>query len=45
MRGHADSEEATLMAARDRWLLIEEDGALWLLRCEGHELHGRIRFP
>jgi hypothetical protein len=43
MRGHADSEEATLMAARG--LLIEEDGALWLLRCEGHELHGRIRFP
>ena len=30
------------MAARDRWLLIEEDGALWLLKREGHELHGRI---
>jgi hypothetical protein len=30
------------MAARDRWLLVEEDGALWLLKREGHELHGRI---
>ena len=31
-----------LMAARDRWVLVEEDGALWLLKREGHELHGRI---
>jgi hypothetical protein len=30
------------MAARDRWLLVEEDGALWLLKREGHELHGRL---
>jgi hypothetical protein len=30
------------MAARDRWVLVEEDGALWLIRREGHELHGRI---
>jgi hypothetical protein len=30
------------MAARDRWLLVEEDGTLWLLKREGHELHGRI---
>jgi len=30
------------MAARDRWLLVEEAGALWLLKREGHELHGRI---
>jgi hypothetical protein len=28
--------------ARDRWLLVEEDGALWLLKREGSELHGRI---
>ena len=30
------------MAARDRWLLVEEDGALWPLKREGHVLHGRI---
>jgi hypothetical protein len=30
------------MAARDRWLLVEKDGALWLLKREGSELHGRI---
>jgi hypothetical protein len=30
------------MAARDRWLLVEEDGALWLIKREGPELHGRI---
>jgi hypothetical protein len=42
MRGHDDSEEATLMAARDRWLLVEEDGALWLLKREGLEVRGRI---
>lgn len=30
------------MAARDRWVLVEENGDLWLLRREGHELHGRI---
>ena len=30
------------MAARDRWLLIEEDGALWLLKREGPEMRGRI---
>jgi hypothetical protein len=30
------------MSARDRWVLVEEDGALWLLKREGHELHGRI---
>ena len=30
------------MAARDRWVLVEENGDLWLLRREGSELHGRI---
>jgi hypothetical protein len=30
------------MAARDRWLLIEEDGALWLLKREGPEVRGGI---
>jgi hypothetical protein len=30
------------MAARDRWVLVEEDGALWLLKREGPELRGRI---
>jgi hypothetical protein len=30
------------MAARDRWVLVEENGDLWLLKREGHELHGRI---
>jgi len=28
--------------ARDRWLFVEENGDLWLLKREGHELHGRI---
>jgi hypothetical protein len=30
------------MTARDRWLLVEDNGELWLLKREGHELHGRI---
>jgi hypothetical protein len=30
------------MAARDRWLLVEENGDLWLLKRQGSELHGRI---
>jgi hypothetical protein len=30
------------MAARDRWVLVEEDGALWLLKREGPEVRGRI---
>jgi hypothetical protein len=30
------------MAARDRWLLVEEDGTIWLLKREGAELRGRI---
>ena len=30
------------MAARDRWLLVEENGDLWLLRREGPEVRGRI---
>jgi hypothetical protein len=30
------------MAANDRLVLVEADGTLWLLRREGHELHGRI---
>jgi hypothetical protein len=30
------------MTARDRWLLVEENGDLWLIKREGHELHGRI---
>lgn len=29
------------MAANDRWLLVEENGDLWLIEREGHELHGR----
>jgi hypothetical protein len=29
------------MAARDRWLLVEDNGELWLLKRQGHELHGR----
>ena len=33
------------MAARDRWLLVEEDGALWLLKREGHEAARPDRFP
>ena len=27
---------------RDRWLFIEENGDLWLLKREGLELRGRI---
>jgi len=42
MRGHADGEEATLMAARDRWVLVEENGDLWLLKREGPEVRGQI---
>lgn len=30
------------MAVRDRWLLVEDNGELWLLKREGHELRGRI---
>ena len=30
------------MTARDRWLLIEENGDLWLLKREGAEVRGRI---
>jgi|HubBroStandDraft_6_1064221.scaffolds.fasta_scaffold546255_2 hypothetical protein len=30
------------MTARDRWILVEKDGTLWLLKREGSELHGRI---
>jgi hypothetical protein len=30
------------MAARDRWLLVEENGDLWLLKREGPEVRGRI---
>jgi hypothetical protein len=30
------------MAARDRWVLVEENGDLWLLRREGSEVRGRI---
>jgi hypothetical protein len=30
------------MTARDRWLLVEDNGDLWLIKREGHELHGRI---
>ena len=30
------------MATRDRWLLVEENGDLWLLKREGSEVHGRI---
>jgi hypothetical protein len=30
------------MAARDRWVLVEENGDLWLLKREGAEIRGRI---
>jgi hypothetical protein len=30
------------MTARDRWLLVEEYGDLWLLKREGSEVRGRI---
>ncbi len=30
------------MTAHDRWLLVEENGDLWLIKREGAELHGRI---
>jgi hypothetical protein len=30
------------MAASDRWVLIESDGTLWLLKREGAELRRRI---
>jgi hypothetical protein len=30
------------MATRDRWILVEENGDLWLIKREGHELHGRM---
>jgi hypothetical protein len=30
------------MAARDRWLLVEDNGELWLLKREGPEVRGRI---
>ena len=30
------------MAARDRWLLVEDNGDLWLLKREGPEVRGRI---
>jgi hypothetical protein len=30
------------MAARDRWLLVDSDGSLWLLKREGSEVRGRI---
>ena len=28
--------------ARDRWLLVEENGDLWLLKREGAEVRGRL---
>ena len=36
-----DGGGAALSGARDRWVLVEEDGELWLLKRQGHELHGR----
>ena len=30
------------MATRDRYLLVEEDGGLWLLKREGAEMRGRV---
>jgi hypothetical protein len=35
-------QEGMRAMARDRWLLVEENGDLWLIKREGHELHGRI---
>jgi hypothetical protein len=29
-------------AARERWLLVEENGDLWLLKREGPEVRGRL---
>jgi hypothetical protein len=29
------------MATRDRWVLVEENGELWLLKREGSEVRGR----
>ena len=31
-----------VMATRDRWLLVEENGDLWLLKRQGPEVRGRI---
>ena len=33
------------MAARDRWLLVEENGDLWLLKREGPRSARSDRFP
>jgi hypothetical protein len=30
------------MPARDRWVLVEDNGDLWLLKREGSEVRGRI---
>ena len=30
------------MATRDRWLLVEENDDLWLIKREGSEVRGRI---
>lgn len=30
------------MTARDRWLLVEENDDLWLIKREGSEVRGRI---
>jgi hypothetical protein len=30
------------MPPSDRWLLVESDGTLWLLKREGAELRGRV---
>jgi hypothetical protein len=30
------------VGARDRWLLVEDNGDLWLLKREGPEVRGRI---
>jgi hypothetical protein len=30
------------MGTRDRWILVEENGDLWLIKREGVELRGRV---
>ena len=30
------------MATRDRWLIVEENDDLWLIKREGSEVRGRI---
>jgi hypothetical protein len=31
-----------MSGARERWVLVEENGDLWLLKREGREVRGRV---